>query len=71
MCDIYENLKTCENGEMMSLYALYRKLKSVGVISLKSFRKKLIHWICDSPLDVRDSAPPEAFNSVLRTSKRQ
>ena len=27
MCDISENLKTCENGEMMSMYALYRKLK--------------------------------------------
>ena len=27
MCDISENLKTCENGEMMSPYALYRKLK--------------------------------------------
>ena len=27
MCDISKNLKTCENGEMMSLFILYRKLK--------------------------------------------
>ena len=27
MCDISENLKTCENGEMMSPFTLYRKLK--------------------------------------------
>ena len=42
MCDISENMKTCENREMISLYALYRKLKWVGVIPLKSFRKKPI-----------------------------
>ena len=27
MCGISENLKTCENGEMISPYALYRRLK--------------------------------------------
>ena len=27
MCDIFKNLKTCENGEMISPYTLYRKLK--------------------------------------------
>ena len=27
MCGISENLKTCENGEMISPYTLYRKLK--------------------------------------------
>ena len=27
MCGISENLKTYENGEMISPYALYRKLK--------------------------------------------
>ena len=27
ICDISENPKTCENGEMMSPYTLYRKLK--------------------------------------------
>ena len=47
MCDISENLKTCENGEMMSPFALYRKLKWVGIILLKNFRKKPIHWICE------------------------
>ena len=36
------NLKTCENGEVMSLFTLYEKLKWVGVISPKSFRKEPI-----------------------------
>ena len=37
------NLKTCENGEVMSLFTLYGKLKWVGVILPKSFRKEPIH----------------------------
>ena len=66
-----KNLKTCENGEMMTPFALYRKLKWVGIIPLKSFRKKPIRSICVSSLNMQDSAPPGAFNSALRTSKRQ
>ena len=53
MCDISENLKTCENGEMMSPYDLYRKLKWVGIFQFKSFRKKPIRWIWDSLLECR------------------
>ena len=65
------NLKTCENGEVMSPFTLYGKLKWVGIIPPKSFRKKPIRWICTSPLDVRDSTPPRAFSSALRNSKHQ
>ena len=65
------NLKTCENGEVMSPFTLYGKLKWVGVIPPNSFRRKPIRWICASPLDVWDSTPPGAFNSALRNSKRQ
>ena len=64
-----KNLKTCENGEMTSPFALYRKVKLVGIIPLKNFRKVPIRWIFVSPLDMRDSVPPGAFNSALRTSK--
>ena len=33
------NLRTCENGEVMSPFTLYGKLKWVGVIPPKSFRQ--------------------------------
>ena len=65
------NLKTCENGEVMSPFTLYGKLKWVGVIPPIIFKKKPIRWICASPLDVWDSMPPGAFNSALQNSKRQ
>ena len=65
------NLKTCENGEVMSPFTLYGKLKWVGVIPPKSFRKKPVRWICASLLDVWDSTLPGAFNSTLRNSKHQ
>ena len=65
------NLKTCENGEVMSPFILYGKLKWVGVILPNSFRWKPIRWVCASPLDVWDSTPPGAFNSTLRNLKHQ
>ena len=65
------NLKTCENGKVMSPFTLYGKLKWVGVIPPKSFKKKPIRWICTSPLDVWDSTLSGAFNSALRNSKCQ
>ena len=55
----------------MSPFTLYGKLKWVGVIPPNSFRRKTIHWICASPLDVWDSMPPGAFNSALRNLKHQ
>ena len=65
------NLKTCENGEVMSPFTLYGKLKWVGVIPPKSFRKEPIRWIYTSSLDVWNSTPLGAFNSALRASKCQ
>ena len=65
------NLKACENGEVMSPFTLYGKLKWLGVISPNSFRRKPIHWICASPLDVWDNTLPGAFNSALWNLKCQ
>ena len=49
------NLKTCENGEVMSPFTLYRKFKWVGIIPLKNFSGKspsvgsaFHRWMCET-----------------------
>ena len=40
MCDIFENLNTCENGEMISPFTLYRGQEGSGSYPVLNLEEK-------------------------------
>ena len=69
--DISGNLKACKSGETISPCALYRGAKVSGSCSAQNFKKKPSHWICVSPLDLGNKAPPGTINDTSWASKCQ
>ena len=65
------NLKTCENGEMISPFTLYREQERSGSYPALNLEVKCYRWIKVSPLDAKDTAPLEIINDASQILKRQ
>ena len=42
-----------------------------GICPAQTLKANVVRWIKTSPLDVKDTAPPELINDASRTPKRQ
>ena len=65
------NLKTCENGEMMSSFILYKGQERSEIYLTQTLKENVVHWIKISPWDAQDAAPPKIINDASWISKRQ
>ena len=67
-----EILNYCEEKKRQISYkALYRGQKMSGIYPAQTLKENVVRWIKTSPLDVKDTAPPEVISDASRISKRQ
>ena len=67
-----EILNDCEvKKKQISYEALYRGQEMSGIYPAQTLKENVVHWIKISPLDAKDTAPPEVINDALRIPKRQ
>ena len=57
--------------KQISYEALYRGQEMSGIYPAQTLKENVVHWIKISPLDAKDTAPPEVINDALRIPKRQ
>ena len=57
--------------KQISYEALYRGQEMSGIYPAQTLKENVVHWIKISPLDAKDTAPPEVINDILRILKRQ
>ena len=69
---VLEILNDCEvKKKQISYEALYRGQEMSGIYPAQTLKENVVHWIKISPLDAKDTAPPEVINDALRIPKRQ
>ena len=67
-----EILNDCEvKKKQISYEALYKGQEMSGIYPAQTLKENVVHWIKISPLDAKDTAPPEVINDALRIPKRQ
>ena len=71
MCNISENLNTCENGEIISPFTLYREQKRSGSYPALNLEEKCYPLDQGLTLDAKDIAPPDIINDASQIPKRQ
>ena len=42
-----------------------------GIYPVQTLKENVVRWIKTSPLDAKDTAPPEVINDASRIPKRQ
>ena len=57
--------------KQISYEALYRGQEMSGIYPAQTLKENVVHWIKISPLDAKDTAPPEVINDALQIPKRQ
>ena len=57
--------------KQISYEALYRGQEMSGIYPAQILKENFVHWIKISPLDAKDTAPPEVINDASRIPKRQ
>ena len=68
---VLEILNYCEEKKRQISYkALYRGHKMSGICPAQTLKENVVRWIKTSPLDAKDTAPPEVINDASRISKR-
>ena len=69
---VLEILNDCEvKKKQISYEALYRGQEMSGIYPAQTLKENVVHWIKISPLDAKDTAPPEVINDASRIPKRQ
>ena len=69
---LLEILNDCEvKKKQISFEALYRGQEMSGTYPAQTLKGNVVRWIKISPLDAKDTAPPELINDTLRIPKRQ
>ena len=70
---VLEILNDCEikKKKKISYEALYRGQEMSGIYPTQTLKENVIRWIKISPLDAKDTAPPEVINEALWIPKRQ
>ena len=58
-----------EKKRQLSYQALYKGLKMSGIYPAQTLKENVVHWIKISPLDAKDTAPPEVINDASRIPK--
>ena len=67
-----EILNNCEvKKRQLSYKALYRGQEMSGIYPAQTLKENVVRWIKISPLDAKDTAPPEIINVASRIPKRQ
>ena len=67
-----EILNDCEvKKKQISYEALYKGQEMSGIYPAQTLKENVVHWIKISPLDAKDTAPPEVINDALQIPKRQ
>ena len=69
MLEILNNYEV--KKKQISYEALYRGQEMSGIYPAQTLKENVVHWIKISPLDAKDTAPPEVINDALRIPKRQ
>ena len=57
--------------KQISYEALYKGQEMSGIYPAQTLKENVVHWIKISPLDAKDTAPPEVINDALQIPKRQ
>ena len=64
-------LNNCEvKKRQLSYKALYRGQEMSWIYPAQILKENVVRWIKISPLDAKDTVPPEVINDVLRIPKR-
>ena len=67
-----EILNDCEVKQKQIFYeALYRGQEMSGIYPAQTLKENVVRWIKISPLDAKDTTPPEIINDASRILKRQ
>ena len=67
-----EILNNCEvKKRQLSYKALYMGQETSGIYPAKTLKENVVRWIKTSPLDAKDTAPPEVINDASQIPKRQ
>ena len=67
-----EILNNCEvKKRQLSYKALYRGQEMSEIYLAQTLKENIVCWIKISPLDAKDTTPPEIINDASRIPKRQ
>ena len=67
-----EILNDCEvKKKQISYEALYRGQEMSEIYPAQTLKENVVRWTKISPLDAKDTAPPEVINDALQIPKRQ